>query len=156
LNEAKAAIAEVEKNLPPPEQVALVDDGGLLAPARSEKSTTTKREMPLRLRLDENAAASLRASYYDAVLEFEYRPTARGKLEVIADASRPRSEVGDFGVVADLNLLGPGEWQTARVQLFASNCTWLHRLSGGNDLEFRGTAEVRNVRLTATSYRLAR
>ena len=54
--------------------------------------------------------------------------------------------------MADLNLLGAGDWQRARIKVFAANCAWQHRLAGGNDLEFRGAAEVRNVRLIATLF----
>lgn len=150
LDKAETTIIDAEKRLPAPERLVFSNDDGRLAPSLSETPAAPARTLPLRLRLDETAAAKLRTSDYDAVLEFEYRPVARGKLEIVTDASRPRSAVGDFGVVADLNLLGPGEWRTARVRLFARNCAWQHRLAGDNDLEFRGAAEVRNVRLTCS------
>lgn len=157
LDRAESALAAAEARVPVPERLVLVEDHGQLVPAPARPAEATGApppQLPRRLRLDDAAGTALRTSDCDAVLEFEYRPTARGKLEVITDASRPRSDVGDFGIVADLNLLGPGEWQTARVQLFTRNSTWQHRLAGGNDLEFRGAAEVRHIRLTATCYPL--
>lgn len=155
LNQADAITTEAENRLPAPDGLMLMADDGRLVLAAAGKASSPNPGMPLRLRLDDTFATTLRGSYYEGVLEFEYRPSARGKLEILTDTSRPRSELGDFGVVADLNLLGAGEWQTARVRLSARNCAWQHRLTGNNDLEFRGAAEVRNVRLSVSYYRLS-
>lgn len=148
---ASAAIARLEASLPAPTRLDLtLENHGLTrADSPSGESTST---LPQRWRVDESAAASLRSCHHEAVLEFEYRPTARGRLQILADTSRARSALGDFSVVADINNLSAGDWRTARVRVFAENAAWLHRLRSDGDLEFRGAAEVRNVRLRAELY----
>lgn len=156
LDEAENIIAGREREVPQPERLFLVGNpNGVLAPFDGISPEAPPGGSIQRLRLDENAATTLRNSYYEAVLEFDYKPTKRGKIEVLSDTNRTKSEVGDFGVIADINLLEAGDWQRARVRVFAGNCAWQHRLAGGNDLEFRGAAEVRNVRLIANCFRPA-
>lgn len=149
LDRAAAAIAAREQQLPPPREIVLSARGDVLMSAAAPVATPSPANLPLRLRLEESTAARLRQDYYEAVLEFDYRPTQRGRLEIVTDTSRAPSAVGNFGVVAAITLLGPGEWQHGRVDVFAANCAWQHRLGGGYDLEFRGAAEVKNVRLVA-------
>ncbi len=143
---ASASIAGREARLPASERLVLsAENNGLVrAGAHSAEGASA---LPQRWRLDESAAARLRSCYHEAVLEFDYRPTARGRLQILTDTRRARSAVGDFGVVADINNLGAGDWRTARVRIFAENAAWRQRLPGDADLEFRGAAEVRNVRL---------
>jgi hypothetical protein len=149
---ASASIVQLEARLPAPERLVLtVENSGLLNVG--SHALAGDSVLPRRWRVDESAAARLRDCYHEAVLEFDYRPTARGRLQILTDTNRPRSAVGDFSVVADINNLGAGDWRTARVRIFAENATWQHRLPGDADLEFRGAAEVRNVRLCAELYR---
>lgn len=156
LGEAETFIAGRERVVPQPERLILVGNtNGVLAPFDGITPGAPPGCSIQRLRLDEDTADKLRKFYYEAMLEFDFKPTRRGKLEVLSDTDRPKSEVGDFGVIADINLLEAGDWQRARVRVFARNCAWLHRLPGGNDLEFRGAAEVRNVRLSADLIRPA-
>jgi hypothetical protein len=154
LDQVESLVGARERSLPPPERLVLVGDAsGTLSPATSETAPTPAAATPVRFRLDENLAASLRASHYDAVLEFDFKPTKRGRLEIVADTDRAASPVGNFGVIADINILAAGDWRPARIRVFAANCAWQHRLAGGNDLEFRGAADVRNVRLTVDRFR---
>lgn len=147
LDAVDATLSEHERALPPPKRLTLQGtSSGQLSPETSGASDFA-HGMPLRFRLDEETAEQLRRTFYDAVLEFDYKPTGRGRLEILTDTDRPPSAVGNFGVIADLNLLQAAEWQRGRVRVFAANCAWKHRLTGGNDLEFRGAAEIRNVRL---------
>ncbi len=156
LDEAEAIIAGRERAMPHPERLILVaNPNGVLVRLGGPAPEPTPGGSIQRLRLEEDAATMLRKTYYEAVLEFDYKPTKRGKLEILSDTDRTKSEVGDFGVIADINLLEAGDWQRARVRVFAGNCAWQHRLPGGNDLVFRGAAEVRNVRLTADLFRPA-
>lgn len=143
---ASAPIAQLEAQRPAPERLVLTAGNKGLESVGSPPSAGAAA-LPQRWRVAESAAIGLRSSYHEAVLEFEYRPTARGRLQILTDTNRARSAVGDFSIVADINSLGAGDWRTARVRIFAGNAAWRQRLSGDSDLEFRGAAEVRNIRL---------
>jgi len=151
---ASASIVQREARLPAPDRLVLTAENNGLVNTGSHPAEGASA-LPQRWRVSESAAASLRSCYHEAVLEFDYRPTARGRLQILTDTNRARSAVGDFSVVADINNLGAGDWRTARVRIFAENAAWQHRLPGDSDLEFRGAAEVRNVRLQAEVYRRA-
>lgn len=148
----EAKIASLEAQLPPLERMALTTETGGLSPATPAAADGKSRRF---WRMDEAAARQLRAHYYEGTLEFEYRPTGRGRLQIFTDTNRARSAVGEFGVIADLNFLQAGDWQAARVRVFHGNPAWQHGLPGDSDLEFRGDADVRQVRLIVDSYRPA-
>jgi len=151
LDEAGAKLVEREQALPPPPSLTLAGDAaGNLSPVNAQ--TDFAAGIPLRFRLDDETATLLRRTFYEAVLEFDYKPTKRGRLEILTNTSRPSSEVGNYGVIADINLLEAGDWRPARVRVFAENCAWNHRLTDGSDLEFRGAAQVRNIRLTVNLF----
>ncbi len=151
---ASASLVQLEACLPAPDRLVLTTENNGLVNTGSHPAEGASA-LPQRWRVSEPAASSLRSRYHEAVLEFDYRPTARGRLQIFTDTNRARSDVGDFSVVADINNLGAGDWRTARVRIFAENVAWLHRLPDDSDLEFRGAAEVRNVRLHAEVYRRA-
>jgi hypothetical protein len=147
----RASLAQREAHLPAPEQLVLTTENEGLVSVGPD-SSAARPHLPQRWRVSESLATKLKGCYYEAVLEFDYRPTARGKFQIFTDTNRTKSAVGDFSIVADINSLGAGDWRTARVRIFAQNAAWQHRLPGGSDLEFRGAAEVRNVRLHVQVY----
>lgn len=153
LAQAEKAVGEAESRIPPSPTLRFAMRDGRLKRVSEEADTPgqeTATALPLQLRMDDASADTLRRHTGDAVwLDFEYQPTGKGKLEVLTDTERPPTAVGNFGVVADLTLAGAGAWRSARVKVFPKNAAWRHRLEGQSDLEFRGPALVRRIRLTS-------
>ncbi|MDR0353957.1 MAG: hypothetical protein LBI02_11665 [Opitutaceae bacterium] len=155
LADAETLVSTAAPKLAPAKTIRLEARDGKLLPAAPTPAPPTAKAAradaaPLRFRMDDDTAAALREYAYEAFLDFEYKPLAKGRLIIRTPAQRAKTDLGDFGIVADLNFLDAGDWQAGRVRLFAENAAWNHTLEEGADLEFSGPAEIRNATLAIT------
>ena len=111
------------------------------------------------LTVDEEVAKLLRENYFDARLKLEYLGDTDQAFTVSADCDRPLpakigTTQGDYSVVAEVRENITYGWEPCEIEMYQENLALSHGLENGADFMIKGTANIRNIEMDFTVYKI--